>query len=105
MEYSFDKIPETLKAIFEKLTALEERIVNGEHSGENIRLYNNKEACRYLNICGKTLQNYRDKSVIEFSQQGRKITYTQANLDMFLERTKISITTSNKNQKNEKYHH
>jgi hypothetical protein len=52
-------------------------------------LYTNQEACKYLNVCTKTLQNYRDGGMIEFSQTGRKIYYTQDNLNAFLAKNKM----------------
>ena len=57
------------------------------------KLYNNKEAAEYLKVCNKTLQNYRDDGLIEFSQMGRKISYTQANLNAFLEKYKNETFT------------
>ena len=67
-------------------------IVNGANgSTQPPKLYNNKQACEYLGVCSKTLQNYRDSGMIEFSQTGRKILYTQENLNAFLAKNKMEV--------------
>lgn len=72
-----------IEAISQKLA------VNGANSNvQPTKLYNNKQACEYLNVCSKTLQNYRDNGMIAFSQTGRKINYTQENLNDFLQNNK-----------------
>lgn len=52
------------------------------------KLYSNRDASKYLSVCSKTLQNYRDDGLLEFRQIGRKIYYTQADLNAFLEKYK-----------------
>ena len=47
------------------------------------KIYSNKEAAHYLKVCSKTLQNYRVAGLIRFTQVGRKITYSQSDLDAF----------------------
>lgn len=73
---------EKLEALIAKVNKVYE-ILNAERQRAD-RVYPNKEACKYLNVCSKTLQNYRDSGLIRFSQAGRKIYYTQSNLDEFL---------------------
>lgn len=48
------------------------------------RIHTNEELCSRLNICSKTLQGYRDKGMINFQQVGRKIFYTEDDVDAFL---------------------
>ncbi len=48
------------------------------------KLYSNEDACKYLQVCSKTLQNYRDDGLIEFTQISRKIYYKQSDLNTFL---------------------
>lgn len=52
------------------------------------RLFSNAELCKFLGISSKTLQSYRDQGVIEFSQIGRKIYYSEAAVNNFLENHK-----------------
>jgi len=59
------------------------------------KLYNNAEALKYLGVCQATLQKYRDWGLIEFSQTGRKIYYTQENLDTFLAKNKKEAFSNN----------
>ena len=57
----------------------------GNQANANGRLYSNNEACAYLKVCSKTLQNYRDNGLLRFTQIGRKIYYSQSDLTTFLE--------------------
>lgn len=43
------------------------------------------EICRLLRVSKRTLQNYRDKRVIPFSQIGRKIYYKYSDITNYLE--------------------
>ena len=49
------------------------------------------EVRKLLSICSKTLQNYRNQGLLSFSQHGRKIFYTQDDIDAFLEEHKCKI--------------
>lgn len=53
--------------------------------------YSNDEASAYLKVCKKTLQNYRDAGLIKFTQVGRKILYSQEDLDAFISSYKKSL--------------
>lgn len=55
------------------------------------KLYSTEEACQYLKVCSKTLQNYRDTGQVKFTQNGRKILYSQHELNEFLEKNKKEI--------------
>jgi excisionase family DNA binding protein len=79
----------TLDELLAKVNKVYELLLKPEIIHANpYKLYNNKEAAEYLKVCTKTLQNYRDDGLLEFIQQGRKICYTQANLNAFLEKYK-----------------
>jgi excisionase family DNA binding protein len=43
------------------------------------------EICKLLRVSKRTLQNYRDKRVIPFSQVGRKIYYKYSDIVEYLE--------------------
>ena len=58
---------------------------------------NNPETCNILNISVRTLQNYRDKGLISFSQIGSKIYYKLTDIHEFLERHYNKSYTSIKN--------
>lgn len=62
-------------------------------------LYSNKEACSYLKVCDKTLQNYRNDGLLKFSQIGRKIYYKKQDLDSFLEKYKKELFFNHINNK------
>lgn len=43
------------------------------------------ETCRFLKISSRTLQNYRDKGMLPYSQIGSKIYFKLTNLNQFIE--------------------
>lgn len=59
-------------------------LLKTERVNPDSKIYSNAEAAKYLKACTKTLQNYRDNGQIRFMQIGRKIYYTQSQLDEFL---------------------
>lgn len=51
---------------------------------------NNEEVMRLLNVSKSTLQTYRDKGLITFSQIGRKILYKSTDIETVLENFKVT---------------
>jgi len=71
-----------LEELLTKVNKVYELLQNERQSVD--KLYSNEDACKYLQACAKTLQNYRDDGLIGFTQIGRKIYYKQSDLNMFL---------------------
>lgn len=44
----------------------------------------NQDVCLLLNISNRTLQTYRDKGILPYSQIGAKIYYKASDIDLFL---------------------
>lgn len=78
-----------IDALFDKVDKLYE-LLQAERVQPD-KLYSNEEACQYLKVCSKTLQNYRDTGQIKFIQNGRKISYTQNELNEFIMRNKKGL--------------
>ncbi|MDF1866872.1 MAG: helix-turn-helix domain-containing protein [Saprospiraceae bacterium] len=53
------------------------------------------EACKLLDVSKSTIQNYRKKGVIPFSQYGSKIKYKSTDLQAFLEKNYIKNYLNN----------
>jgi hypothetical protein len=51
--------------------------------------YDNRQVCRLLGVSLRTLQNYRDKGLISYSQTGHKCYYRIADIDRFMEKNRI----------------
>jgi predicted DNA-binding protein (UPF0251 family) len=47
-------------------------------------IYDNEDALKILKVSRKTLQNYRDKGLISFSQIGRVIYFRHSDFEEFL---------------------
>ena len=65
----------------------------GEKSKHTDWLYN-REVCRLLNISMRTLQHYRDTSVLPFTQIGHKCYYKREDVESLL----LSKTNNSKNR-------
>lgn len=73
-----------------KLQTQIERIAQIGQGGEQI-IYDNDALSRKLRVSKRTLQNWRDGGLIEFSQIGNKIYYTGKALIKFLEDSKVKF--------------
>ncbi|WP_212768220.1 helix-turn-helix domain-containing protein [Larkinella sp. C7] len=63
-------------------------------SGEQ-GVYDTDALCRKLHVSKRTLQNWRDDGLIEFSQIGHKIYYTEKAVNQMLEKSKVKSSNSN----------
>lgn len=52
----------------------------------------NQAVCQILNISKRSLQTFRDKGLIPYSQIGHKCFYKQEDVKEFLERNRIAST-------------
>lgn len=69
-----------LENIKEDLVILKKYLKNS-----NSKIYCGPDVLEYLDISPTTLASYRNKGIIGFSQHGRKIYYTQSDLDTYIE--------------------
>ncbi|NDW17968.1 DNA-binding protein [Dysgonomonas sp. 216] len=52
----------------------------------------NQDVCRLLDISLRTLQNYRDKGILPYSQIGYKCYYKSSDIKAFIEKSKKSTS-------------
>lgn len=81
-EEEWRNLHETLEQIIDLITRR-----NADDSGSE--WIESEDARKILGVSPKTWQNYRDKSIIPFSQIGRKIYVNRADLDAFLRKHRI----------------
>jgi hypothetical protein len=55
--------------------------------------YTNDELSKTLVVSKRTLQNYRDKGMIEFTQIGRKIFYPVCGVQKFMDERRVSFNS------------
>ena len=80
---------EEFHELTKKVDLLLERILGpASTKAENV-IYTNADLCKKLGVSAKTMQGYRDNGLIDFDQIGRKIYYSQQDLDDFLGRYKV----------------
>ena len=80
---------EDYKALQCTLTRLESKLDKITPDQLDTVTYTPVEVCKMLDISPKTLQNYRDKNHIGFSQVGPKIWFTAEDVQTFLTRNRI----------------
>lgn len=80
---------EDYKALQCSLTRLESKLDKLTPDQLDTVTYRPEEVCKMLDISPKTLQNYRDKSLIDFSQVGPKIWFTAQDVQTFLTQNRI----------------
>jgi hypothetical protein len=76
-----DDIQPLASKIDEMLSLLKARSNRSDAIG---MMYSNKQLAKRLNVSQKTLQSYRDKRLIEYSQVNRKILYSEEQVQRFL---------------------
>lgn len=79
---TFERIKKYLFELIEKSNGL-------NHSRIEDEWWDNQDVCRLLGISLRTLQTYRDKGLIPYSQVGHKCYYKVEDIERFMEENKI----------------
>lgn len=87
MEFNLVTKPD-LEDIVRDLKVLIQGTTRNTQSGGQA-VYANEDLCKMLKVSKRTLQNWRDEGLIEFSQIGHKIYYTQGAVTQMLEKAKV----------------
>jgi excisionase family DNA binding protein len=87
-EGAYKNVMATLGKVIAKLQQIEERqlLIDTKQDATKV-VYNNRQVCDLLGVHKNTLQMYRDEQKINFSRCGRKIFYTLADVEGFLEQS------------------
>ncbi|RRB06833.1 helix-turn-helix domain-containing protein [Larkinella rosea] len=85
-----------LEGLVRNLETLIRRATRNTHGGEQA-VYDNEALCKKLKLSKRTLQNWRDEGLIEFSQIGHKIYYTEKAVNQMLEKSKVKCFNNNYN--------
>lgn len=78
---TFERIKQYLKDLLEKSKKLNPPSVKEEW-------WTNREVCRLLGISLRTMQSYRDKGLIPYSQVGHKCYYRIKDVEVFIEKNR-----------------
>lgn len=74
---------EAYQQILTKLDAITLQLSKTTKSPQETWL-SNTECCKLLKVSSRTLQNYRDKGILPFSQAGGKIYYRMSDIEAHL---------------------
>jgi transcriptional antiterminator len=83
-EASFQELIQKIEEIDRKVSKM--KTENPAH-----RWLTNKDVSEMLSVTERTLQNYRDKGILPFSQVGTKIYYLESDIELFLQNHYQSI--------------
>ncbi len=75
---------EKLDSLNEELVQIRQLLERLGNPSQSESLLTNKEAAKYLSVTIRTLQKYRDSGQLGYSQIGRKIYYSKADLEAFV---------------------
>ncbi len=78
-----------LQSKLEKITSQLDKLGKQNHLSE--KWLDNQDVCIILKISTRTLQNYRDKGILPFSQISNKIYYKASDIEKHLEDNYIRI--------------
>ncbi len=79
---SFEQLRKKLEAIRNRLKQICKK-GNGTE-----KWLDNQDVCKLLGISKRTLQSYRDKGILSFTQIRHKCYYKQTDIQQFIEKTK-----------------
>lgn len=83
-ECTLNKISDEIKQLLEKSRKL-------RSSQKENKYLDNQDVCLLLNISPRTLQTYRDKRILPYTQIDRKCYYKLEDVNLFIEK-KMSVT-------------
>ena len=80
---------EMMMARFNELAEKVEKLYHKRNDKTLSQWLDNEDVCRMLNISKRTLQSYRDNGVLAYTQVDRKIYYSVAEVNRFINNKKI----------------
>lgn len=84
---TFDRLKQCLAELLERSSRLNRSSVKDEW-------WDNQDVCRLLGISLRTLQTYRDKGLLPYSQVGHKCYYKAEDIARFMKESRISKDTT-----------
>ena len=61
-------------------------------TNEDKKWLDNQDVCQFLDISLRTLQSYRDKGILPYSQIGYKCYYKLSDIQVLLDKSKVNIS-------------
>lgn len=78
-----------LQALVREFEARLQRAIQEVQRGSQV-IYTNDDLSRKLGVSKRTLQNWRDEGLIDYTQVGHKLFYTEEAIDTVMEKFKKS---------------
>lgn len=85
---------DTLKAIIDRFNSFASKVdFLFSHTNNRVlkKWLDSQEVCQILNVSKRTLQSYRNKRIIPYSQIGNKIYYKQEDIEDIIDKQKLKL--------------
>jgi hypothetical protein len=76
---------ESYHELIQRIETIDRKLSSFSPEKNRNRWLTNKDVCEMLSVTGRTLQNYRDRGILSFSQMGSKIYYREDDIEDFLQ--------------------
>jgi len=89
-QFGFDKLPEIIRQLFEKVEHIEAMLMNiqSEKQQDDAKLMNIAEAANYLNVTVASLYSMTSRRLIPFNKPGRRLYFVKSDLDQWIKSAK-----------------
>jgi len=89
-EFGFDKLPEVVRQLFEKIERIEEMILKlqpeQQHSAQLLSI---NEAAEYLNVTVAALYSMTSRRLVPFNKPGKRLYFLKSDLDQWIKSAKV----------------
>jgi excisionase family DNA binding protein len=88
--FGFDKLPEVVRQLFEKVEHLEEMILKLQpEQQDKVELLSIEEAAEYLNVTVAALYSMTSRRLVPFNKPGKRLYFLKNDLDQWVKSAKV----------------
>jgi excisionase family DNA binding protein len=89
-EFGFDRLPEVIRQLFEKVELLEEMILKLQSEQQHdAQLLTINQAAEYLNVTVAALYSMTSRRLVPFNKPGKRVYFLKSDLDQWIKSAKV----------------
>src|ERR1700743_710957 len=91
-QFGFDKLPEVIRQLFEKVEHIEAMLMNIQSGNQHddVQLLNITEAANYLNVTVPALHRRTSRRIVPFNNPGKRLYFLKSDLDQWIKSAKMN---------------
>ena len=91
-QFGFDKLPEVIRQLFEKVEHIEAMLMNIQSGNQHddVQLLNITEAANYLNVTVAALYTMTSRRLVPFNKPGKRLYFLKSDLDQWIKSAKMN---------------